>query len=74
MTPQLRVFYLESVLRCIYTRTYSWIRSMTMAPKRVTAFNEGHVLAYGLTVCERDASTMTVVSVSCQFCLHFGRA
>ena len=46
---------------------------MTMAPKRVTAFNEGHVLAYGLTVCERDASTMTVVSVSCQFCLHFGR-
>ena len=24
-------------------------------------------------MCERDASTMTVVSVSCQFCLHFGR-
>ena len=46
---------------------------MTMAPKRTTLFNESRVIAFGLTVCERDASTKAVVSVSCRFCLHFGR-
>ena len=38
-----------------------------------TLFNEGHAIAYGLTVCEQvDAQTaQSVVSVSHQFCLHF---
>ena len=44
-----------------------------MPPKRTTPFNESHVLAYGLKVCERDASTKEVVSVSCRFCVHVGR-
>ena len=44
-----------------------------MAPKRTTLFNESHVIAFGLTVYERDASTKAVVSVSCRFCLYFGR-
>ena len=30
-------------------------------------------MAYGLAVCEGDASTKKVVSVSCKFCLYFGR-
>ena len=44
-----------------------------MPPKRTTPFKESHAIEYGLKVCERDASTSVVVSVSCQFCVHFGR-
>ena len=41
--------------------------------KRTPVFKEAHLMAYGITVCERDASMKTVVSVSCKFCLYFGR-
>jgi hypothetical protein len=41
--------------------------------KRTTPFNEDHVVAYGLKICERAPTTKQVLSVSCQFCVHFGR-
>ena len=48
--------------------------TQTMPPKkRITPFNQEHVIAYGLKVCERDPTTKQIVSVSCRFCVHFGR-
>lgn len=44
-----------------------------MSKKRTTPFNEAHTLVYGLRPCERDTATSAVVSVACQFCVHFGR-
>ena len=44
-----------------------------MPPKRKTPFKNAHLSAYGLKICERDPSTKAVVSVSCRFCVHFGR-
>ena len=42
-------------------------------PPRSTPFNERHLLLYGLKICERDTATKAIVSVSCRFCVHFGR-
>ena len=44
-----------------------------MAPKRLAPFKNEHALKFCVKICERDAATKAVVSVSCLFCIHFGR-
>ena len=41
--------------------------------KRTMTFNEAHVITYGLQISERAPTTKEVISVSCQFCIFFGR-
>ena len=47
-------------------------RAKAAAP-HVKPFNCLHQLEYGLLISQRDAGTSKVVSVSCRFCIAFGR-
>ena len=44
-----------------------------MPPQRKTPINYAHIIALGLKICEGDTCTKVVVSVTCLFCVHFGR-
>ena len=45
----------------------------TTKKKRVTPFNEKHILDYGLKVSGRSLSGLVVESVMCRFCFTFGK-
>jgi hypothetical protein len=44
-----------------------------MSKKRITPFNEAHVLEYGLEIASRCANNKEVNSVRCKFCISFGK-
>jgi hypothetical protein len=58
-------------LENIVCLSVSWTN--LMPPKRKTPFHQAQLISYDLKICERDASTKVVVSVACQFGVHFGR-
>ena len=70
LSPPIHIIYNTY---CHYT-IYSDVRfAQTMPPQRIKPFNNAHIIAFGLKVCECGPSTKVIVSVIRLFCVHLGR-